>query len=116
MPKGYWAASGKFFKGIGKPLGNAQIPQPANRREGRIYQRLVAKTWQFPSLVPEGQCFYSHLLKVQGAVKKCLNAQWLFPIFALSNHATFSQTQTGATVPLSRHNGVPRVTCCQDLL
>jgi hypothetical protein len=23
-----------------------------------------------------------------------------FPIFALSNHTTFSQTQTGATVPL----------------
>jgi hypothetical protein len=22
MPKGYWAASGKFLKGIGKPLGN----------------------------------------------------------------------------------------------
>jgi hypothetical protein len=26
MPKGYWAASGKFLKGIGKPMGNAQIP------------------------------------------------------------------------------------------
>jgi hypothetical protein len=27
MPKGYyWPASEKFLKGIGKPLGNAQIP------------------------------------------------------------------------------------------
>ncbi len=26
MPKGYWKASGKFLKGIGKLLGNAQIP------------------------------------------------------------------------------------------
>jgi hypothetical protein len=26
MPKGYWPAYGKFLKGIGKPLGNAQIP------------------------------------------------------------------------------------------
>jgi hypothetical protein len=26
MPKGYWKASGKFLKGVGKPLGNAQIP------------------------------------------------------------------------------------------
>jgi hypothetical protein len=26
MPKGYWAASGKFLKGVRKPLGNAQIP------------------------------------------------------------------------------------------
>jgi hypothetical protein len=25
MAKGYWAASGKFLKGIEKPLGNAQI-------------------------------------------------------------------------------------------
>ncbi len=27
-----------------------------------------------------------------------------FPIFALSNHTTFSQTQTGATVPLRGSN------------
>jgi hypothetical protein len=26
MPKGYWPAYEKFLKGIGKPLGNAQIP------------------------------------------------------------------------------------------
>jgi hypothetical protein len=26
MPKGYWKASGQFLKGIGKPLGNVQIP------------------------------------------------------------------------------------------
>jgi hypothetical protein len=26
MPKGYWIASGQFLEGIGKPLGNAQIP------------------------------------------------------------------------------------------
>jgi hypothetical protein len=26
MPKGYWKASGQFLKGVGKPLGNAQIP------------------------------------------------------------------------------------------
>jgi hypothetical protein len=25
MPNGYWTASGRFLKGIGKPLGNAQI-------------------------------------------------------------------------------------------
>jgi hypothetical protein len=26
MPKGYWIASGQFLEGIGKLLGNAQIP------------------------------------------------------------------------------------------
>jgi hypothetical protein len=26
MFKGYWKASGQFLQGIGKPLGNAQIP------------------------------------------------------------------------------------------
>jgi hypothetical protein len=26
MPKGYWAVSGKFLKGVGKLLGNAQLP------------------------------------------------------------------------------------------
>ncbi len=27
MPKGYWIASGQFLEGIGKLLGNAQIPR-----------------------------------------------------------------------------------------
>jgi hypothetical protein len=37
MPKGYWPASEKFLKGIGKPLGNAQIPTTSQkRRRGRI--------------------------------------------------------------------------------
>jgi hypothetical protein len=39
-------------------------------------------------------------------VKNFKNAQWLFPIFALSIHTTFSQTQTGATVRLSRYEFV----------
>jgi hypothetical protein len=26
MPKGYWIASGQFLEGVGKPLGNSQIP------------------------------------------------------------------------------------------
>jgi hypothetical protein len=34
IPKGYWAASGKFLKGIEKPLGNAQIPA-INQQESR---------------------------------------------------------------------------------
>jgi hypothetical protein len=32
-----------------------------------------------------------------------------FPIFALSNHTPFSQTQTGATVPLKNEQSVPSV-------
>jgi hypothetical protein len=36
MPKGYWAAFGKFLKGIGKPLGNAQIPAQPIGEEGEF--------------------------------------------------------------------------------
>jgi hypothetical protein len=43
MPKAYWKASGQFLKDLGKPLGNAQIPLPANRRGGRIAMQLSAK-------------------------------------------------------------------------
>jgi hypothetical protein len=86
MPKGYWAAYGKFLQGKGKPLGNAQLPEPANRRGGRISQQLLAKSWQFPSLFSEGPRFCSHFLKVKGAVKIFFNAQRLFSFFALSNH------------------------------
>jgi hypothetical protein len=56
--------------------------------------------WQFPSLFSEGRRFCSYLLKVEGAVNNFVMLSGSFPIFSLSNHTTFSQTQTGATVPL----------------
>jgi hypothetical protein len=40
MPKGYWAASRKFLKGIGKPLGNA--PKPATSQLERRENFLAA--------------------------------------------------------------------------
>jgi hypothetical protein len=81
MPKGYWKASGKFLKGIGKPLGNAQITLSSNRREDRIAQRLLAKKWQFPSLFYEAKHICLHLLKVAGAVENFKNAQRFFSCF-----------------------------------
>jgi hypothetical protein len=62
--------------------------------------------WQFPSLFSEGPhfCSYSYLLKVEGAVNNFFNAQQLFSYFSLSNQTTFSQTQSGATVPLNHEN------------
>jgi hypothetical protein len=47
MPKDYWIGSGQFLEGIGKPLGNAQIPLSARMRRGRIAQRLLAKHGNF---------------------------------------------------------------------
>jgi hypothetical protein len=61
----------------------------------------LAKTWQFLSLFSEGPHFCSYLLKVEGAQQFFLMLSGSFPIFAPSNHTTFSQTQTGATVPLT---------------
>jgi hypothetical protein len=74
-----------------------KLPLSSTRREDRIAQRLLAITWQFPSL------FYE-------AKRICLQSQELWKIlqtlsgssvFELSNHTTFSQTQTGATPPLN---------------
>jgi hypothetical protein len=36
MPKGYWAASGKFLNGIGKTLVNAQILAEPIGEEGEF--------------------------------------------------------------------------------
>jgi hypothetical protein len=51
MPKGYWAASGKFLKGIGKPLRNSQIPTTSQweRRENfpAAIGKNVAISWKF---------------------------------------------------------------------
>jgi hypothetical protein len=99
MPKGYWPASEKFLKGIGKPLENAQIP--ATSQEERRHNFLAAIGKNVAISIPFlcRATFCSYLLKVERAVNNFLNAQRSFPIYSLSNHTTFSQT--GATVPLS---------------
>jgi hypothetical protein len=43
MPKGYWTASGKFLKGIGKLLGNAQIPATSQYERRENFPAAVGK-------------------------------------------------------------------------
>jgi hypothetical protein len=62
----------------------------ANKRGGKITQRLLLKTWQFPSLFFEALRFCLHLLNVEGAVENFKMLSGSFPVFALSNHTTFS--------------------------
>jgi hypothetical protein len=57
MSNGYWIASGQFLEGIGKLLGIAKFPLSANRRQGRIAKRLLAKIGQYPSLFSEALHF-----------------------------------------------------------
>jgi hypothetical protein len=73
----------------------------ANRRAGRIAQRLLAKMQQFPFISSELLCFCLYLLKVEEAVENFPTLSGSSPNFPLSNHTTWSQTQTGATVPLN---------------
>jgi hypothetical protein len=60
----------------------------------------LAKRWQFPSLFSEALHFCSLYFKIEGAGKMFKMLSGSFPILALSNHTTFSRTQSGATVPL----------------
>jgi hypothetical protein len=50
----------------------------ANRRAGRIAQRLLAKTWQFPFISSELLRFCLHFLKVEEALENFKNAQRFF--------------------------------------
>ncbi len=50
MPKDYWIASGQFLEVWESRWEMPKFPPSANRRQGRIAQRLLAKTWQFPSI------------------------------------------------------------------
>jgi hypothetical protein len=43
MPKGYWAASGKFLRGIGKPLGNAQISATSQQERSQNFPAAIGK-------------------------------------------------------------------------
>jgi hypothetical protein len=110
LQKGCTKATGKCPKAIGKPLDNSQrvlesrweMPKyllGANRRGGRIAQRLLAKSWEFAALFSEALRLCLHLLRVEGAAKHFKNSSQFF-YFALSSHTTFSQTQTGAKDPL----------------
>jgi hypothetical protein len=74
MPKGYWIASGQFFEGIGKPLGNAQIPAVSQKEPS-------AKTWQFPSFFSEVSHFCLYLSKVKETVENFKNLQRFFSSF-----------------------------------
>ncbi len=60
----------------------------ANRRQGRIANRLSAKMCKFPSLSFEAPCFCLYLLKVEGAVNNFINPQRFFYFFSLSNCTT----------------------------
>jgi hypothetical protein len=53
----------------------------ANRRGGRIAQRFLAKTWQFPFLFLLSAVFCLHLLKVKGAVENFKIGQRFFSYF-----------------------------------
>jgi hypothetical protein len=81
MPKGYWETSGKFLKGIGNPLGTPKYPLSANRRGDRIAQRLLAKTWQIPSIFFEVLRFC--LFKSQWSCGKFLKCSAVLLLFLL---------------------------------
>jgi hypothetical protein len=86
---------------MGKVLRNAQIPPPANRRGGKIVQQLSTKLGNL----------HSFLLNCKISVyvnKKIIDAPKFFktyssspPYYFLSHYITFSQIETGATVPLT---------------
>jgi hypothetical protein len=78
-----------------------KFPLPSNMRGGRIAQRLSAKTWQFPLISPELPHFYIYK-KDKEAWKFLKRLSGSSPKYFLSHLTTFSQTQTGATVPLNR--------------
>jgi hypothetical protein len=70
--------------------------------------------WQFPSIFSEALHFCLHLSLVEGAVEILNTLFSSSPIFALSNHTTFSQTQTGATVPLNAAESVSGLLFFED--
>jgi hypothetical protein len=58
-----------------------KLPLSSNRKEDKIAQRLLAKTWQFPSLFYEAIHICLHLLNVAGDVENFKNAQRFFSCF-----------------------------------
>ncbi len=79
-----------------------KFPPSANRRQCRISQRLLDKTGKISIPFLWSAVFLLIFIKSHrnsGKFYKTLSGS--SPIFALSIHTTFGQTQTGATVPLT---------------
>jgi hypothetical protein len=70
----------------------------ANRRQGRIAQQLLAKMWQYSSLFCATFLFIINKVKALWKIFKTLRRFCSF--FTLSEHNTFSQSQSRATVSL----------------
>jgi hypothetical protein len=91
IPKGYWKATGKCPNTCCQPIGE-EVELPSGYWQNR---------GKFPSLFSEVLRFCLHLLKDGEAVENLKTLSSSSSIFALSNHTTYSQTQTGATDPLN---------------
>jgi hypothetical protein len=94
MPKGYCKSSGQFLKGIGKPLGNAQIP-PIVQKERRLncpaaISKNVAISF---SLKRQISVYNDEKSKKLWTILKMLSGS--YPIFALFLLTIFCLTQTG---------------------
>jgi hypothetical protein len=88
--KGCKKAAGKCPNTCNQPIGEeGEFPSGYRQERGNFHLFYL-----------KGPISVFIFLKSKGAVKFFLNAQQLFSHLVLSNHTTFSQTQTGATVPL----------------
>jgi hypothetical protein len=81
MPKGYWEAFRQFLKGIGKPLGNAQIHAVSQLKRRHYCPAAISKNVTISIPFSEEMHFGLHLLEVEGAVENFKNAQRFFSYF-----------------------------------
>ncbi len=120
--RGCWTAAGKCSKGVGKPLGNAQrlldslwaIPKEYRKAAGKCPNACcqpIGEQAELPSGCRQNRGnFHSFPLNchISIFIEKKSKAHWKIlkslsgssPKYFLSHLTNFSQTQTGATVPL----------------
>jgi hypothetical protein len=76
-----WIASGQFLKGIGKPLGNAQITPTSQYERRETCPAAIDKNMAILSLFSEESRFCLHLSKVKETVENFENALRFFSYF-----------------------------------
>jgi hypothetical protein len=88
--KGYRKAAGKYTIYGYHPIGeDIELPSGYWQKRGNFH----------PFSMKQCVCFHIYL-KSQEPWKILKTLSGSSPVFALSNHTSFSQTQTGATIPL----------------
>jgi hypothetical protein len=85
----------------------------ANGRQGSISQHLVAKRWQFPTILEHCISVFIYKKIEEAFVQVSTTLSGSSTNYLLSHYTTYSHTQTGATDPFNSNTPLTQIIYCR---